>query len=71
MAGAVSMKGHEGGDLAVGRATSLRQDELDVLLGVADELAPGLTVAEELERLRDFAPRHVTDESDGTDRATT
>jgi hypothetical protein len=60
MAGAVSMKGHEGGDLAVGRATSLRQDELDVLLGVADELAPGLTVAEELERLRDFASAGAT-----------
>ena len=64
MAAALATKGRVGGILAVGRATSLRQDDLDVLLGLADELAPGLALAEELERLWDYAPRHLVEDKE-------
>jgi hypothetical protein len=62
MAAAVTTEGRVEGMLAVGRATSLRQGELDVLLDVADELAPGLAIAGELERLWDYTPRQLTND---------
>jgi hypothetical protein len=62
MAAGVAMDGYGGGILTVGRTRSLTQDDLDVLLDVADELAPGLAIAEELGNLWVHASEHLPEE---------
>ena len=65
MAADVSMAGRKSGILAVGRTRSFGQDDLDLLLAVADELAPGLAIAEELERLWVYAAEYLPEDRAG------
>jgi hypothetical protein len=71
MAAAVAMAGRATGILAAGRSGSFGQDDLDLLLGVADELAPGLAIAEEFERLWVYASEYLPQDraSEGEQKA--